>query len=156
MIKDWILKTFFQKILEEATRQGSIDAFVKAHADLKETLVENIEDRADELSQKKLQELLSVIDESQVVALDSKKGLIYLGGVLADEGKLVNLKAEAEFLVNSEIWKIINHTIRELAQRSMFVQGESLDDLKKGRSMLFLLDSQNNIVKILKSYTQRK
>ena len=38
----------------------------------------------------------------------------------------------------------------------MFVAGESLDDMKKGRSILYTLASQQKIVDILKSYQPKQ
>lgn len=103
---------------------------------------------------KELNKLLSVVDEKLILSI-TKSGIINIGGQPADQTRLANLKAEADFLVESDIWKILNQSIRELAQRAMFVSGESLDDMKKGRSMLYLLDSQNRIVETLKSYQHK-
>jgi hypothetical protein len=158
-IKNWILQTFFQedldRVLAAASRAGSMDAFKKAHEDIRETMRDDLEKQAEELANQKLAALLSVIDLSQVIAEDKHKGLIFLGGVKADPGILANLKAEAEFLTESTLWKVLNNTIRELAQRAMFVAGDSLDDMKKGRSILYTLDSQAKIITILKTYQQK-
>lgn len=105
--------------------------------------------------QAEVNKLLSLIDDKAVVTLDSKNGAVYIGGERADQGRLAALKSEAEFFLQSDLWKIINESIKELAQRAMFVNGESLDDLKKGRSMLYLLDTQNRIVKTFKGFIHK-
>ena len=97
-----------------------------------------------------LNKLLSVVDEKLIVT--ANKGVIYIGGERADAARLGNLKAEAQFFEESELWKIINQTIRELSQRAMFVNGDSLEFLQKGRSMLYLLDTQKRIVDTFKTF----
>ncbi len=92
-----------------------------------------------------LNKLLSIIDTKLVVTED-KAGAIYIGGERADPARLANLHAEAEFFAESDLWAIINQTVRELAHQAMFVSGKEFDDLKKGRSMLYLLDTQSKIV----------
>ncbi len=97
-------------------------------------------------STKDLAKLLSVVDPKLVVRLDEKSGAVYIGGERADAARLSSLKAEAEFFAQSDLWKIINQTVRELAQQAMFVNGKTLEDMQKGRSMLYLLDTQTKIV----------
>ncbi len=106
-----------------------------------------IEEKAIQL----LNELLSNVDLTKIVAVDKTRGIVYIGGEKADAGRLANLKAEAEFLLNSELWTLIYETPKELAQRAMFVNGESLDDMKKGKSILYTLSTQKNILDTLKS-----
>lgn len=103
--------------------------------------------KRDELSR-----LLSIIDLNLVVALDARTGAVYIGGKRVDTARLANLKAEAEFFGESDLWKIINNTVRELAQKAMFVDGKGLEDLQKGRSMLYLLSTQEKIVDTFKAF----
>ncbi len=100
--------------------------------------------------QAELHKLLSVVDPSLVVSV-SKAGIIHIGGKPAEQARLANLKAEAEFLAQSDLWKVINQSVRELAQRAMFVEGTTLDFLQKGRSVLYTLDSQQKMVDTFKS-----
>lgn len=109
------------------------------------------------MAKKDLEKLLSIVDEKLVITFDSKSGAIYIGGQRADPARLSNLKAEADFLVESDIWKIINESIKELAQRAMFVSDGDLEKLLlKGRSMLYLLDTQNRIVSTLKAFVHKQ
>lgn len=105
---------------------------------------------ASKVVEKELNKLLSVVDEKLVVS--AHKGVIYIGGEKADSARLANLKAEAQFFQESDLWKIVNETIKELAQRAMFVSGMTLEELQKGRSMLYLLDSQKRIVETFKAF----
>lgn len=104
--------------------------------------------------EERLSNLLSPIDQSKVISLD-KRGIIYLGGKPADDATMANLKSEAEFLLESDLWRVLHETPKELAQKAMFVAGESVDDMKKGRSMLYVLDTQRKAIDLLKSYEKR-
>ena len=108
------------------------------------------------MASKELHKLLSLVDPKMVVRLDEKSGAVYIGGERADPARLASLKAEAEFFNESDLWKIINQTIRELAQRAMFVDGKTLEDMQKGRSMLFLLDTQTKIVSTFRNLIHKQ
>ncbi len=151
-IKVWFLNKYFKKNIENIFRAASIDAFEKARDDLKETNVYDVETRAKEIAEKKLNDLLSPTDLRKIVTLDKNKGIVFIGGEKADDGRLANLKAEAEFFLQSDLWQLLYETPKELASRSMFVNGETLADLQKGKSILYTLSTQNNIVQTFKGY----
>lgn len=150
-MKKWILDTFFKEELAELFRNASIDAFTKATEDLEETNVYNTDEKAKELMEQKLRELLSIVDFRHVLTFDKTKGALFLGGLRVEETRLQNLRSEAEILSQMDIWNVLIHTPKELAQRAMFISSESLDDLKKGKSMLYTLSSQENILSLLKA-----
>jgi len=106
----------------------------------------------EELAQQKLESLLSVIDTKKIISVD-KAGIVYIGGVQQDKVVLQNLKQEAEMLLVSQLWQILYNTPKALAEKAMFVEGKTMEDLNKGRSMLFTLDTQR---KILETLTQVK
>ena len=112
---------------------------------------QQIEDKAREL----LNELLSNVDLNKIVALDKARGIVYIGGQKVTPERLMNLKSEAQFLMQSELWHLIYETPKELAQRAMFVNSESLDDMKKGKSILYTLSTQKNIVDTFLSYVPK-
>lgn len=130
--------------------------FKQATDDVLETMRDDTEERAEQLAAEKLNALLAPANLHNIVTFNSETGQIYIGGELADDGVLGNLKSEAEFFLASNLWGLLNDTPRELAQRSMFVSGESLDDMKKGRSILYTLDTQRKIVDKLISYNHKK
>ncbi len=101
-------------------------------------------------TQKELAKLLSPIDWSKVVSVDKSTKQILIGGKPADAGRLANLKSEAELFLQSELWQLMYETPKALAQEEMFVKGESLESLQKGRSMLYTLDSQKNVLMAFK------
>lgn len=155
-IRKWYLNTkWVRNHVAEDREELYRKAFKDARSDLDETFVEDVEKRAGELMEKRLNEMLSVVDDKHVVTLDKARGMVYIGGVKADELTLQNLKAEADFITESTIWKLIHNTPKELAMRSIFVSSESLDDLRKGKSMLYVLSSQENIVNTFKGYNRK-
>lgn len=140
------------KFVKRAMREAEIQAFPKALEDLKETNVYDVDTKAEELSNKKLNDLLSNVDLTKIVSLDKSHGIIYIGGERTDASRLNNLRSEAEFLLNSDLWTLLSETPKELAQRQMFTNGETLADLQKGKSILYMLSTQKNILDILKMY----
>ncbi len=101
--------------------------------------------------EEELNKLFSLVDPRLIITFDPKQKAVYIGGVKAEEAQVLALKAEAEFILQSDLWKILNETPKELAMRAMFVAGESIDDMKKGRAMLYLLDTQKKILETLVS-----
>lgn len=146
MIK-WLSKF---PLFKAVYRQGGIDSFALAQKDILETMNDDLEKQAEKLSRKHLNELLSPIDWNSVLTLNKNQGILYMGGERVDEGRAANLKSEAEFLLNSDLWKVMYESPKELAHKAMFVTGETLVDLQKGRSMLYALQAQKNILDILK------
>lgn len=156
-MKNWILNLrFVKKALAEAEKQGGIKAFPLAQKDILETMADDLNEKAEELAKQKLNDLLVSVDLHKIVTLNKTAGLIYIGGEKAEDGRLANLRSQAEFILNSEIWQLLKETPKSLAERSMFISGESIEDLRKGRSILYTLSSQQNILDILKNYTPRK
>lgn len=158
-IKQWILKRPFVFHYVQDQIKGAESAFatrLMKHAtdDVLETMKEDLEERAEELSKQKLNDLLSPVDLHKIVTLDKTRGMIYIGGERAEDTRLANLHAEAEFLLQSDIWSLLQESPRELAQRQMFVSGETLADLQKGKSILYTLSAQKNIVETFKSYSK--
>jgi len=130
--------------------------FKEALEDLEETRADDTKKRAEELAEKKLLELLDPVNLNLIVTVDKRTKIIYIGPEKAPESRLSNLKAEAEFLLQSDIWKIIHETPKELAQKRMFVSGESLEDMRAGRAILYTLSTQKKIVDTFSSLIKKK
>lgn len=155
----WMLDFFFRKTIQRlytaAVEAGSKDAFRKALKDLEDTNAYNTDEKAKQLMEKRLTALLSPVDLSMIVSYDSRTRNVYIGGEPADPGRLGNLRAEAEFFEQSELWKLMKETPKRLAERAMFTDDGKIDtQLLKGRAMLFLLDTQQKLLDTFKSYTQ--
>lgn len=152
LLKRWVLNLPF---VTKAIREAEIQAFPKAQKDILETMNDEVDKKAEELAQVKLASLLSNVDLSKLFTMDKKTGLFYIGGKTADDRRLSNLKNEAEFLLQSDLWQVMYETTKELASRQMFVAGESLADMQKGKSILYTLDSQKKLVEKLGSYIKK-
>lgn len=154
-LKQWVLESFFKEELavlyNNAMLEGSKDAFHKAHADIRETMVDDLEKRAEELAKQKVADLLSVPDMRSIVTLDTRARAIFIGGERADDGRLHNLKAEAEFFMESDLWKLLYETPKRIAQKAMFEDDGSLESLLlKGRAILFMLETQQRNLSVFK------
>lgn len=155
-MKNIILKIpYIKALIEEARREGGIDAFPRAHKDILETMKDDLEARAEILAEQKLANLLSVVNYSDIVTLDKSRGLILIGGERIDEIRLNNLRAEAEMIEQTDIWKLLIETPKDMAHKALFVEGDNLDTMKKGRAMLYTLDSQEKIISLLKVSVRR-
>jgi hypothetical protein len=143
-------------IFKQVYRQGGIDSFALAQKDILETMRDDLDKQAEELAKQKLNDLLSVVDAHKIVTLDKTHGIVFIGGIKAEAGRLANLRSEAEFILESDIWQLLYETPKELASRAMFVNGESLADLQKGKSMLYTLATQKNIIETFKGYVDKK
>ena len=115
---------------------------------MKKTQSENIE----EAVRKRLSELLGFIDERHIVSCNPKTGVIFIGSERIDEGRAQNLKSESEFMLKSDLWKVLNETIRHQAYETMFTKSTSFEDMKSGKMMLYLLDVQKKVMNIFSSY----
>ncbi len=104
----------------------------------------------DQVSER-LASLLTNVDLNKVISIDKPHGIIMIGGEKADQARLNNLRAEAEFILQSDIWTILYETPKQLAQKEMFVTSNTIEVMQKGRAVLFLLSQQKNIIDILKN-----
>lgn len=144
-----------QRILESEWLRNEVNSerakiFAAAQKDILETMQDDLDKQAEILSRRKLAELLSTINEEDIIA--TKGNTLYLGGKLADPQRIANLKAEADFFMASDLWKVLNETPKELAQRAMFMEDGKLENqLLKGRAILFTLATQQKVIHTLQS-----
>lgn len=145
-----------QKYLKFQLDKERANIMIAAQKDLRECMEDDTEKRAQEIADQKLAALLSPIDPTKILTLDKIRGSVYIGGEKATDGQLLNLKQEAEALEQFGIWAIMYESVKALAEKAMFVEGDSPDFLKKGRSMLYTLSTQKRIIDTLKSYQTPK
>lgn len=152
LIKKFVLNLSF---VRDALKEAEIKAFPVAQKDILDTMRDDLNKQAQELAKQYLNDLLSPVDLRKIVTLDKPRGMIFIGGEKVEEGRLNNLKAEAEFFMQSDLWQLLYQTPKELASRAMFINGETLADMQKGKSILYVLSVQDNIVRTLKSYIDK-
>lgn len=151
-IKQWILHTFFNEEVEEmyarSVIEGSKDAFEKAREDLEEMMVETDKDKIEARVEERLAEMLFGNSPKDIMTTNTQ-GHLFINGERADEVKVSNLKAEAEFFMTSELWKIIHDSINTSTQKDLFVSSQSIADIQRGKTILYTLSVQNNMIKLL-------
>jgi len=94
--------------------------------------------------------LLCAVRLEDILTMD-KQGNIYLGGEKLDVTVARNLKEEAIFLGESQLWKLLTNTLRDQAQKVMFEQSTSYDDMRNGKMMLYNINVQEKIIAMLKA-----
>ncbi len=144
--------SFVLNAQNQCYKQGGIDSFPLAQKDVLETMRDDLDKKAEELAQEKLAKLLSVVDERKVIKFSDREKRIYVNGERLDDVRLASLRAEAEYFLASDLWQILYETPKELAQIAMFVAGESMNDMIKGRAILYTLSTQKKILDTLKGY----
>jgi len=145
-----IAKEALKEAKEKAKSEAVVQAFRDAHKEILDTSEEYLEDRASKKAEDKLASLLAIPSLAHLITID--KGILNIGGEKIDKERALNLRAEANMVVKSDIWQILYNTPLELSHRTMFKEGTDVNgQLTKGRAMLFLLDTQKNILEILLS-----
>lgn len=131
-------------------------AFADARADLDETNVFNVEEKAKELTSKRLGEMLGFVDEKFILTHNKEKGFVFLGGEKLTPEQIMNLKSEAEIILTSTMWKIFYNSIGDIARKAMFEKSETFQDMLSGKMLLYHLSLQKNILDLFKKYESKK
>ncbi len=95
--------------------------------------------------------MLGIVDYKSVITVD-KMGSVYIGKEKITESHLANLKSESEFFLSSDLWKLLNETMRYTAYERMFIKSESLNDLLAGKMLIYNLDTQQKILEMFRSH----
>lgn len=75
---------------------------------------------------------------------------VFLGEKELSEQEVQNLKSEALYFKNSEMFKIMNSNVRGKTNELMFDKQECDDDMVFSKGSLWALEIQDNILKIFK------
>lgn len=147
-MKELILKMpFIKKAIEEKAQELQLPnlGIIKRleHQKLHEV---------DELAKQALQELLGNVNYKSIITYDKANRSIVVGGIKLEESQILNLKSEAEFFKASELYKILSETKRDLAYKTMFEKSLTFEDMRQGKSMLYDIAMDRNIINILASY----
>ncbi len=114
------------------------------------------EDKIKEQANLLISNLFGFGDEKQVITHSKQTNQFFVGGIAIDDSRVANLRSEAEFFLASDMWKIINETLRDVACKVMFEKSTSFDDMKNGKSILYTLSFQNNTLNLLKNYKPKR
>ena len=76
---------------------------------------------------------------------------LYLKGEQLSESEENNLFNEMRWFENSRIWEILKANTVENAQKTMFDHAKTTDDLMFGKGILYAVNLQQNIIKVIKN-----
>ena len=74
------------------------------------------------------------------------KHLIQLNGKRAEDNEALALKKEAELVVQTRLWKVFTETLRYQAQRRMFVEAKTVEDMNWGKALLHSIGVLENLI----------
>lgn len=142
-----------EKYLKFQLDKERADIMIAAQKDLRLTMIDDTEARAKEIANEKLAAMLSIFDPKHIVTFSERTRQVYIGGEIADAARLGNLKAEAQMITDTNLWQILHETPKKLAQKALFEDdGDSKVVHTKGRAMLYLLSTQENIMSVFLNY----
>lgn len=67
-------------------------------------------------------------------------GTWFVQGKAITENEKQQLVAEAQHLLNTKLWKVFRADVQYQANRKMFIESKTIDDLVAGKLCLYLLD----------------
>ena len=99
-----------------------------------------------------VKDLLCAVDESMVLTeVKTSDGRSYylLNGEKIDVEYLARLRQDCNILKESELWKILQNTLRSQAHRMIFIKSQNFDDVLSGKLMVYNLDVQKRIIETI-------
>lgn len=93
---------------------------------------------------------LKQVKVSDVIKENKAAKQIYLGGNLVTEKELAELREEANYITRTKLWSIMTNTLADVARTKMFEEAENFDDMMWGKAILYAVDIQEKILKLLK------
>ena len=96
-----------------------------------------------------LRHYLNAVTAEDVITQD-KYGNIYLGLIKITTQEKENILQEINFIEKTRIWKIYIESLKDEAQKRIFVHSKTPDDLFAGKMMLYSLDVMLKINNIFK------
>ena len=100
----------------------------------------------------RLAEILQTVDYSCVVTYSDKTRTIYIGGKQIPEAQALNLRSEAEFFKNTELYKLLTETKKNTAYMTMFEKSQSFEDMRFGKAMLYDISMDKKVMDIFTAY----
>lgn len=117
---------------------------------MRKTYKQGVEDGKAEILKegldKHLASLLKSVDPNDVFTADKSGQNLYLGKRVIETRELQELKGDVTYFKKSNLWKVINETVRWLAMEVMFTKSESFEDMRQGKAYLHALSVFENII----------
>lgn len=99
--------------------------------------------------------LLHAVTPHEVISQD-KDGNIFVGGKALSSSEVSSLHQEAEAIRHTRLWSLMTNTVRDLAEKKMFKNSVSWNDMAYGKSLLWVISLQESIIKCLDVHKERE
>ena len=93
--------------------------------------------------------LFNGITDKDILKIDSK-GVLYQNGKKLSSGLTSALINDAIRFEESELWKFMKNEVRYIANKHIFEKSTNTDDLMWGKTILYTVDLQEQLVARLK------
>jgi hypothetical protein len=77
--------------------------------------------------------------------------IFFLDGKQISPLELKNIREEIKFIEHSQLWEILTNSVRDIARLKMNERAESFDDMRWGKSILYVIALQEKIINKLKT-----
>lgn len=87
-----------------------------------------------------------------VFGINSKTGMMFLGGNPIPENELKNMQEEVKFIEATKWWKVCQETLRQKAIEKAIYNSTSFDDMRNAKEMLEVLNLLIQMNSYIKSW----
>lgn len=87
-----------------------------------------------------LKYLYNAITEDDVLKYDRKEGLLVVGDKVLSYKHLNNLQSDIKVMRQLDWWKFLKSDIKNVANKKMYENSKSVDDMVFGKAVLYTLD----------------
>lgn len=84
--------------------------------------------------------------EKDILTIDQRSGVVVREGRVISGQELINLRQEAEYFKNTELYKIMISTPSHHAKEIMYNKSTSFNDMLGGKFVLYTISLQENII----------
>lgn len=165
--KNWlvytILKDDLEDMLADSRAEGVGDGYKEGYTRAINSRTEQLNDLYE---QGKIDGIRSIEAKLKAVSLedvitirrDTAGNLVavLVGKEPITDAQITSLKAEASALKEMRLYEIFQSTVAEIARLKMFEYSENFEDMKWGKSMLYVLKRLDEIVNTINSLTVKK
>lgn len=111
---------------------------------MRKTYKQGVEDGKKELTEKELEkrvsETLRTVNPDDVFSFDKTLTNLFLGKRKIESTELNDLKGDVVYFRQSNLWKVLNETVRYQAMEVMFTKSQTFEDMRQGKAFLYALD----------------
>lgn len=95
--------------------------------------------------------LFNAVIVEDIISCRSNK-TVFINGKKISEGELNKLRSEANQIRDMRLYKLLYSTMIDKAQKNIFENSRTIDDIFAGKMMIMSLDTQKKIIDKLSEY----